>query len=397
MPGWHDAIKDLHESGELQVVGIIQEQHPDRCRLFMQWKQMDWPILVDSLNLLEVSAVPITVAIDEYGIVREKRLRLDKTDEFRAGFMQTEFEAPVSDDGVVPPSDWPDAVTPADSAGTETWGNFGDLIVRSNDLDRIDDAVAAYEQALRIEPADGWLEFRLGVALRKRYDSDGRQAGDFQAAVDRWKAALDIDPNQYIWRRRIQQYGPRLDKPYPFYDWVPLAREEIMARGETPAGLIVEPGGAEFAHPLKEFAAAEGPVDPPDPGGRIHRDEGEFIALETVVVPNLIEPGEASRIHVNFRPREEIKAHWNNEVDGVEVWLNEAEGCELDGSHRGLENPPEVVSLEERKAEFEIRCDEDATPGPRSFDGYALYYVCEDVRGTCLYRRQDFQAVLEVR
>ena len=63
MPGWHDEIKDLHESGELQVVGIIQEQHPDRCRLFMQWKQMDWPILVDSLNLLEVSAVPITVAI----------------------------------------------------------------------------------------------------------------------------------------------------------------------------------------------------------------------------------------------------------------------------------------------------------------------------------------------
>ena len=397
MPGWHDEIKDLHESGELQVVGIIQEQHPDRCRLFMQWKQMDWPILVDSLNLLEVSAVPITVAIDEHGIVREKGLRFDKVDEFRTGFMQARFEAPAPDDAVTPPAGWPEAVTPADSGDAEAWGDFGDLIVHSNELGRIDEAIGAYQRALEIQPGDGWLEFRLGVALRKRYDSDGRRKGDFQAAVDHWKEALDIDPNQYIWRRRIQQYGPRLDKPYPFYDWVPQAREEIAARGETPAGLIVEPGGAEFAEPSKELATIEAAVDPPDPGGRIYRDEGEFIALETVIVPNSIEPGEASRIHVNFRPREEIKAHWNNEVDGLEVWLNEGEGCKLDGSYRSLPNPSEVVSLEERKAEFETRCSEDAAPGPRSLDGYALYYVCEDVHGTCLYRRQDFQAVIEVR
>jgi hypothetical protein len=52
------------------MAGIIQEQHPDRARLFMQRKQMDWPILVDSLNLLEVSVVPLTFAIDEHGIIR---------------------------------------------------------------------------------------------------------------------------------------------------------------------------------------------------------------------------------------------------------------------------------------------------------------------------------------
>lgn len=397
MPGWHDAIKDLYESGELQVVGIIQEQHPDRCRLFMQWKQMGWPILVDSLNLLEVSAVPITVAIDQHGIVREKGLRLDKADEFRTGFLQTTFEAPGADHSATPPTRWPEAVKPAESADAAAWADFADLIVRSNDLSRISDAMQAYRKALETHPEDGWLEFRLGVALRKRYDSDSRQDGDFQAAVDHWKAALDIDPNQYIWRRRIQQYGPRLDKPYPFYDWVPQAREEITARGETPAPLIVEPGGAEFAEPATELATMDAPAEPPDPRGRIHRDEGEFIELERVVVPNSIAPGEASRIHVNFCPREEIKAHWNNEVDGLEVWLNEGEGCQLDSSYRSLPNPPQVVSLEERKAEFEIHCGEDAAAGPRILDGYALYYVCEDVRGTCLYRRQDFQVVMEVR
>lgn len=397
MPGWHEQIKDLYESGELQIVGIIQEQHPDRCRLFMQWKQMGWPILVDSLNLLEMSAVPVTVAIDEHGIVRQKRLSVDEAENFRSGFMKAEFPAPEPDGTEGPPSGWPVAVEPGDASNAQSWRDFGDLIVRSNAIGQIDDAIGAYERAIEIEPGDGWTDFRLGVALRMRYDLGDRREGDFQAAVDHWKAALDIDPNQYIWRRRIQQYGPRLDKPYPFYDWVPRAREEIKARGETPPALVVEPGGAEFAEPLKELSPVAAVVDPPDAAGRIHRDEGEFVALETVVVPGSIRPGEATRIHINFTPRDEIKAHWNNEVDGLEVWLDQPEGCEVDGAHRRVMNPPEVVSLEERKVEYEVRCAEDAAAGSYPLRGYALYYVCEDVNGTCLYRRQDFVGSVEVR
>ncbi len=60
------------QSGDVQMLGIVQEQHPDRARLFMQWKQMDWPVMVDSLNLLNVSVVPITLLIDERGIVRRR-------------------------------------------------------------------------------------------------------------------------------------------------------------------------------------------------------------------------------------------------------------------------------------------------------------------------------------
>lgn len=398
MPGWHDKINDLYESGELQVVGIIQEQHPDRCRLFMQWKQMDWPILVDSLNLLKMTAVPVTVAIDEYGIVRETRLSTDKAEDFRNGFMNATFPAPQPPDGAAaPPARWPEAVKPGAGSEPQTWRDFADLIVRAGAIGRIDEAIEAYAQAAELEPDDGWTQFRLGVALRMRYDLGERREGDFQAAVDHWEAALDIDPNQYIWRRRIQQYGPRLGKPYPFYDWVPMAREEIRARGETPPELVVEPGGAEFAEPLKELSQAETVDEPPDPEGRIHRDEGQFVALETVAVPGSIRPGEAARIHVNFTPREEIKAHWNNEVDGLEVWLEQLEGCAMDGSHRRLTNPPEVVSLEERKVEYEIRCAEDTEVGSYPLKGYALYYVCEDVNGTCLYRRQDFAGSLQVR
>ena len=395
MPGWHEAVKDLYESGELQIVGIIQEQHPDRCRLFMQWKQMDWPILVDSLNLLEVEAVPITAAIDEHGIVRQKGLRLDEAEEFRSGFLQTDFEAPATDPAPAPTPAWPSPERPPDDAGAAAWSGFATQILLANDISRIDDAIEAYGRALELEPGNGWTHFRRGVALRRRYDSENPKDGDFQAAVDAWKAALDLDPNQYIWRRRIQQYGPRLDKPYPFYDWVPQARKEIAARGEEPSPLRVEPGGAEFAAPQKEFAAS-GPAEEPDPEDKIYRDEGELIAVETVAAPSSIRPGEAARVHVTFRPRIAVKAHWNNEVEGLESWADAPEGCELDRPSHPLPPPSEAVSLEDRKVEYEVRCREDAAKGPRTVAGYALYYVCEDVNGTCLYRRQDFAVALKV-
>ena len=70
VPGWHNATGKWQQEGKLQMAGIIEEQHPDRARLFMQWKQMQWPVLVDSLDLLGVSKVPITLAIDEYGVIR---------------------------------------------------------------------------------------------------------------------------------------------------------------------------------------------------------------------------------------------------------------------------------------------------------------------------------------
>ena len=175
--------------------------------------------------------------------------------------MRTTFDPPPESDAEKPPPSWPQAVGPADGSTAAAWRAFANLLVQSGRLDRIDEAIEAYGQALDLDPGDGWTHFRLGVALRKRYDSPHRQPGDFQAAVDAWKGALDIDPNQYIWRRRIQQYGPRLDKPYPFYDWVPQAREEIAARGETPVGLTVRARAARSSPSRRaSLRATKGPM-----------------------------------------------------------------------------------------------------------------------------------------
>ena len=94
MPGWHEATKELQEAGKLQMLGIIQEQHPDRCRLFMQWKQMNWPILVDSLDLLEIGVVPMTVTIDEHGIVRHVGLRVAQAGSIGESFLDRDYGAP---------------------------------------------------------------------------------------------------------------------------------------------------------------------------------------------------------------------------------------------------------------------------------------------------------------
>ena len=238
--------------------------------------------------------------------------------------------------------------------------------------------------------------FRLGVAHRKRYDSPIRRDGDFSRAVEHWTAALDLNPNQYIFRRRIQQYGPRLDKPYPFYDWVPEARAAVEARGETPVTLRVEPGGAEFAEPLKSFAESRETGQSPDPDGRIYRDEKPLIVAESVVVPTVIEPGESARIHVVLRPDLSLKAHWNNEVDDLVFWVEPPEGFRVDRHYHTVAIPPESVSQELRQVEFEIASPENFT-GKATIPAYALYYVCEDVDGTCLFRRQDVHVELSVR
>ena len=44
MPVWHERTRAARESGRLKVVGLIQEQHPERRRLWARWQGVDWPI-----------------------------------------------------------------------------------------------------------------------------------------------------------------------------------------------------------------------------------------------------------------------------------------------------------------------------------------------------------------
>ncbi|MBI4161893.1 MAG: hypothetical protein HY509_05550, partial [Acidobacteria bacterium] len=318
VPGWHEATKNLQAAGRVQMVGILQEQHPDRARLFMQWKRMEWPLLWDPLNLLGVPYVPITLAIDEHGVVRGIHPPRDDPGGFET-FVETAFAPPDPLPPTASPPDLDRLRAAASGGGAEAKRDLADALFLLGE--KLDEVIRLYRDAARLEPRDGAAHFRLGVAYRLRHDSPDRRPGDFQKAIDHWNRALEIDPNDYIRRRRIQQYGPRQDKPYPFYDWMEMAREEIRARGESPLPLALEPEGAETAPPAGALSPTTVPEGEPDPDGRIHRDRRPFIRTETTVVPETRPEGLAARIHVEFRPNEAISAHWNNEAEDLVLWV----------------------------------------------------------------------------
>jgi tetratricopeptide (TPR) repeat protein len=395
VPVWHEKTAKWVREGKLVLLGVIQEQHADRCRLFAQWKGFDWPILQDPINVLETTAVPLFTAIDEHGIVRSTRPALDT---FQTDFVDKTFADDAKSDGGErvapvlkgdpPGPDWAALAARAKEADAAApWREFGDALALWGGDARLDEAINAYDRAAKVDPKDGAAGFRLGVCLRRRYETGGRQRGDFQAAIDAWGRALDLDPNQYIWRRRIQQYGPRLDKPYAFYDWVDTAEKDIRARGEKPAPLAVRPMGAEIAQPLQSLSQAAEAANP-DPDGKIHRDTDGLGRAEVTAAPARVRPGQAVRVHVAFRLDPDKQAHWNNEAEPLRLWVDAPKGWGVSDQLLLAPAVAEAVSAEERELEFEVKAPADARDKVR-FDAYALYNVCENKEGKCLFLRLD--------
>lgn len=392
MPGWHDATKELREEGKLRIIGITEEQHGDRCALFMQWKEMDWPVLVDSLNLLGVKAVPIAVFLDEEGVVRSTRV----TRESLPGLIEKEYPAPPA--GATPSPVGPERTRPPSgklAKDHSAWLAHGDALFLRGAEGDLSASIDAYETAIRLQ-AGPEADFRLGVALRKRYDSPLRQQGDFQRAVDAWSRALAARPEQYIWRRRIQQYGPRLEKPYAFYDWVAVARREIRERGEEPITLRVEPRGSEIASPLRAIGESSGEPKEPDARDSLPRDKSSLVQVEQVVVPGEVVAGKPARVHLVFRPDRKRGVHWNNEAGSLVLRLRPPEGWQVERKH--LEVPPGKGELSEepRVLDFEVR-PPAASSGSVKLPAYAVYFVCRDDDGVCMYLRQDLQVLLKVQ
>lgn len=374
MPVWHEATRELRESGKVQLVGIVQEQHADRTKLYAQWKQFEWPILVDSLNLLEVAAVPMVLLLDDQGVVRSV-LRNPKED--LKSLLRTV-------EGTAPPA-------PADSTSrrpcvAEIEG-VRDLIY-FQEPPRYTEAVSRLARFLENDSENGPVHFALGVVLRARFDSNQRQSGDFQRAVRSWQRALDIDPNQYIWRRRIQQYGPPSDKPYPFYDWVDEARRDIAAQGGVPVPLVADLTASELAEPVGTPTPKDESPANPDPDGRITRDH-ELIETEVTAVPPQPRSGEAVHVYVSFRPNLQADAHWNNESEPMKVYVDIPAGWSAYKKLVVLPAPTKGVTEENRTVEFDLRLPHQ--PGEvDKVHGFAVYNVCRGATGECLYRRQDF-------
>ena len=380
----------MREGGTLQVIGIVQEQHPDRALLYQEWQEFDWPILWDPFNLTGSLKVPNVVFVDAHGIVRSTKPRQDT---FEDELLFAEFPVPA---GAPPELVSADHLVQLDNPRIGGFDRahytaLSDLLWRREG--KIDEAVEALAAHAAKYPDDAALTFRAGVAHRLRYDSSRSVPGDFQAAADGWTNALAKNPRQYIWRRRIQQYGPRLDKPYPFYTWVDEARAAITARGGTPPELVASLTPAELA--VKRGGDAPPPEDvAPDPTGEIPRDEG-LLSVESAVAFQTAGNRAVASVHVAFRPVAAKDAHWNNEAEPMVVWFEDPalpEGWSLDARLVQHPSPPTATSNEVRRFSVEFGLPPDIDSGV--LRGYALFHACEGESGTCLYLRRDFEVAV---
>lgn len=383
MSGWQEAVKPHVDAGKLAVIGVVQEQHADRARLYKQWKKIEWPLYIDALNTLGLSVVPVPLGVDESGVIRLEGATKEGVREF------VEKEYPKSQ-AAGRRAEKPHL---AALASPRDRGDFHFLYGESPDAP--DQAVKAYQEAVNSDPKDARSRFRLGVAYRARYDSPGRLTGDVQKAVEHWQQALALSPNMYIWRRRLQQFGPRLDKPYDFYFWVEEARRDILARGEKPVKLAAEPAGSEVAPPSKGPSGAAPAIPDPDPQGKIIRDRG-LVTLEPSIIPARVRPGGRIRVRVAFRLGEKAKPHWNNDSAPLTLSVKLPEGVTLVEGTFVHPKPKEAESLELRILEFEAAVGESVKAGTLEIGGYALYDVCEEVGGVCRHVRQDLTIHFDV-
>ncbi|MGJ8726491.1 MAG: TlpA family protein disulfide reductase [Roseibacillus sp.] len=303
MPGWHNQTKDLVTEGKLQVFGIAPEQYGDRMALFLQWKNLEFPVLMDPLNVLNVSAVPITLLVDESGVIR---YRNPKPRDLKV-FLDKEYPETAR------------VITPASPLGQEQ----ALRALQNRDTAEIERA-ATMLALLSTSNKNPEFTFQSGVLARWLFDNGG-DPENFQTAVHLWSDALAHRPGQYIWRRRIQQYGPRLDKPYPFYNWVIEARKDLQAAGKTPHPLQVEPSGSEVAAPRKKGEQGKESPNFPDPNNKLPH-ENALLEITTTTIPHTDAP-EKGRLHLLLTPTE--NGHWSSDAQKVELWFRPEEGSPI--------------------------------------------------------------------
>jgi tetratricopeptide (TPR) repeat protein len=370
VPGWHQKAQVAVGNDQLQELAIATEQYGDRMALFMQWKEMTFPTLLDPLNVMAVKAVPILLLVDEHGIIQFR----NPSDEEFEEFLTKNYPAPQTAQETAP-------LNPRLKAALAA--------LQSGKPYQIAEAIQDYQKHTAENPDDAAVFFRLGVLLRHRYDSESRQDGDFQNAVLAWSKALAQNPSQYIWRRRIQQYGPQLDKPYPFYNWVTTAREEIKARGAVPLPLTTEPSGSEMASPTKEAATRKNDQLYPAAGGDIPSGE-EAVTLETTLIPHTSREGRDGSYRLHLRVTPQQAHHWTSDAQEASLWLLlDGQGPQL--LTRDITKLPadQEISTSARILESGISAEE-AEKGQLAL----FYYICSDTPPVCSFLQSTIELSL---
>ena len=77
------------------------------------------------------------------------------------------------------------------------------------------------------------------------------------------------------------------------------------------------------------------------------------------------------------------------------VWIGGHPNATIPRQKLTFEPPKKAESSEVRTLEFEVKTDKQATK--LELSAYALYNICEDEGGQCLFLRKDVPIVIPIR
>ena len=102
-------------------------------------------------------------------------------------------------------------------------------------------------------------------------------------------------------------------------------------------------------------------------------------------------PGQRVRVRITFRVKDAL---WNNEADGLALSVKLPGTIKIEEGTFDHPLPKEAETREVRVLEFEAKVE--GSKGEVEIPAYALYGVCEDKGGVCMYLRQDFKVKVVV-
>jgi hypothetical protein len=247
---WHRITKPLIDAEKLVVIGVAQEQSPERCRLLLQWLKIDWSVLHDPLNTFEVRKIPLAIAIDEHGYVQDPNA---SPSTFEAKFVNQTYPTPKTPayyerDFMQEPKVTRRIV--GETNLPEDWDQHGTSSILSWRAAWLGEGVAAFTSLTSKQPKSAAAYFRLGVAQLFRGTSKFSEDDDLEAAVKSLKKALALSPRNAVYAQRLAEAMGK-DKSSQA-EWIKIAKKEIKARGDKPVDLPKAGKPAPTSAPAKK-------------------------------------------------------------------------------------------------------------------------------------------------
>lgn len=254
VPRWYAALQKHVDDGKLVIVGIVQEQHPDRAALFAQWKKISGPLLQDPVDYLLLKSVPVFVCIDENGYVRSVKPELETIEKKFINRKYPGKPARILENTEEPPNTVVTRRYAHDSRMADDLIEHGEALLIAGAPPQIKEAIESYSEAIKKDKKNARAFFGLGVAHQMRHDGPDAESTDRKAALDAWARAVELAPRNEIYRARLVENSPPEKGHSPPYAWIKTARKQIAERGDTPEPLAVDP----FAEGRKKEEARAG-------------------------------------------------------------------------------------------------------------------------------------------